>query len=77
MNPTSGPRTFTGTVTIFDFHRGTGLVQGDDGSVWPFHCIEIADGSRGVEPGRRVAYSIDFRVLRLEAVSLAPVESAR
>lgn len=60
----------TGTVTQFDEARGLGTVTSDTGSRWPFHCVSLADGSRTVDPGARVRFSIAFRVRRLEAVGI-------
>lgn len=46
-----------GTVDAFDERRGDGDVLGDDGRHYYLHCIEIADGSRSIEVGRRVIFS--------------------
>ena len=40
-----------GRVTTFDGHSGLGIVTADDGTDYPFHCVEIADGSRTIEIG--------------------------
>ncbi|MEW6152533.1 MAG: cold shock domain-containing protein [Actinomycetota bacterium] len=48
----------TGTVATFDEHAGYGTVRGDDGRTLFFHCTAIADGSRTIEVGRAVAYSV-------------------
>jgi cold shock CspA family protein len=48
----------TGVVEEFDERRGLGTIVADDGSVLPFHCTAIADGSRTVEAGRRVQFSV-------------------
>jgi cold shock CspA family protein len=48
----------TGVVSDFDEHRGLGTVIGDDGSIFPFHCTAIVDGTRFVAPGTRVAFGI-------------------
>ncbi len=42
-------------VEAFDDHRGDGLVRGDDGRGFYFHCVSIADGSRSIAPGERVS----------------------
>ena len=47
-----------GTVTDFDEHRGTGTVQGDDGSELFFHCTQIANGSRSIAVGAAVEYDV-------------------
>ncbi len=47
----------TGTVAEFDERVGLGVVRGDDGSDVPFHSTAIADGTRAIEVGTRVAYT--------------------
>ncbi|MFM8794997.1 MAG: hypothetical protein ACKOFF_09000 [Acidimicrobiales bacterium] len=63
----------SGTVTAFDVHRGLGGVTDDSGTVWPFHCVSIADGSRDIAVGTRVMFNVEFRVKRDEAVAISPV----
>ena len=46
----------SGTVTEFSDASGLGTVTADDGASYPFHVIEIADGSRTVEVGQRVRF---------------------
>ena len=45
-----------GTVTTFDDHRGDGIIRDDAGATFYVHCVEIADGSRTVAVGARVAF---------------------
>lgn len=45
-----------GTVSAFDVARGLGEVEADDGQRLPFHCTAIADGSRTIPVGARVAF---------------------
>jgi len=47
-----------GVVAAFDEDRGLGEVGGDGGGVWPFHCTGIADGSRRIDVGARVAFCL-------------------
>ena len=47
-----------GTVTSFDEHRGLGEVTADDGSVYPFHCTVIADGTRTIAIGTSVEFEV-------------------
>ena len=54
----------------FDEHVGLGVVRLDDGRDIPFHCAEIADGSRRIEPGSRVRCEVRPKFGRLEAFSL-------
>jgi hypothetical protein len=62
----------TGTVVAFDRVVGLGEVQGPDG-VYPFHCIEIADGTRDIAVGAVVAFSLIGKLGRYEAAGLTPV----
>jgi cold shock CspA family protein len=60
-----------GTVTQFDAASGLGEVTGDDSTVYPFHCTAIADGSRAIEVGAAVAFTIAAGHLgRLEATAI-------
>jgi cold shock CspA family protein len=45
-------------VTSFDAHRGWGTVADSAGTEFEFHATAIADGSRRVEPGTAVAFSV-------------------
>ena len=47
----------TGTVSQFDEAAGLGSIDGDDGIAYRFHCIQISDGTRTIDAGRRVAFS--------------------
>jgi cold shock CspA family protein len=53
---TAGPR--LGRVASFDATRGLGTVTDDSGAVHPFHATAIADGSRRIDVGTRVSYSL-------------------
>lgn len=52
----TGPR--LGRVASFDPARGLGTVAADSGAVHTFHATAIADGSRRIEVGSRVSYSL-------------------
>lgn len=47
-----------GKVGFFDPDVGLGEVVGDDGRGYPFHCTEIADGSRRIEAGTEVQFVV-------------------
>jgi len=74
-----GPRhPHIGLVTEFDDARGLGTVDADDGGRYLFHCAAVADGSRFVAPGTRVAFCVTAghggryearHVARLDAVA--------
>lgn len=61
----------TGTVISFDREVGLGEVRGDDGVTLPFHCIEIADGTRDIAVGALVRYGTRCKLGRVEAASLS------
>jgi len=48
----------TGTVAEYDDHAGCGWVEADDGRRLWFHCTQIADGSRHLNSGTHVRFSI-------------------
>jgi len=63
----------TGKVTGFDDHRGLGEIAGDDGTVYPFHCTVIADGTRSISVGTRVTFDVVAGHLgRWEAAAVQP-----
>lgn len=47
-----------GLVISFDEHVGLGEVQGEDGQVFLFHCTQIADGSRVIDSGTPVTFTV-------------------
>jgi cold shock CspA family protein len=51
-------RSGAGVVEAFDDDRGLGTLVDDDGDRLPFHCTAIADGTRTVDVGRRVAFVV-------------------
>jgi cold shock CspA family protein len=59
-----------GTVTAFDEEAGLGVITGADGALHPFHCIEIADGSRRIEVGAAVDFALLAKFGRWEAASI-------
>ncbi len=66
-----------GRVATFDGERGLGTVVTDDGRLLPFHCTAIADGSRAIAVGTRVAFRVVAGHLgRWEATGLASASSA-
>jgi CspA family cold shock protein len=61
-----------GRVTEFDEAAGLGVVSDEAGTTYPFHCTEIADGSRTIEVGTPVVFGLLARLGRWEAGSIAP-----
>jgi CspA family cold shock protein len=51
-------RVMTGVVTEFDEAAGLGTVTGEDGTTYPFHCTQIADGTRTIPVGAPVAFDV-------------------
>jgi cold shock CspA family protein len=48
-----------GVVVAFDEHAGFGTVRSaDDGRELFFHCTQILDGSRVIDVGAEVAFSV-------------------
>ncbi|HEY3485077.1 MAG TPA: hypothetical protein VGK49_06815 [Ilumatobacteraceae bacterium] len=60
----------TGTVTSFDAAEGLGEIAGDDGRVYPFQCMEIADGSRTIALGAAVTFDVLAKLGRYEAARI-------
>ena len=59
-----------GTVVRFDVQSGLGEVAGGDGTSYPFHCIEIADGSRDIAVGTGVDFALLPKLGRYEAADI-------
>ncbi len=47
-----------GRVIEFDEHVGLGVVEGDGGRTFPFHCTQLVDGSRAVDAGALVRFEV-------------------
>jgi cold shock CspA family protein len=54
--PSAAPR--LGRVTAFDARRGLGTVAGEDGVSYGFHATAITDGSRRIEVGTSVVFTV-------------------
>ena len=63
----------TGVVVAFDREVGLGEVRAADGTTYPFHCIEIADGTRDIPVGVTVSFAFVGKLGRYEAAGLRPV----
>ena len=64
----------TGSVVEFDNDRGLGVVHASDESRYPFHCTAIADGTRTIEEGSKVVFTVAAKHLgRLEATDINKV----
>lgn len=59
--------TLAGTVVEFDRAIGLGEITTADGAHYPFHCIEIADGTRDIEVGTAVTFELLGKLGRYEA----------
>ena len=61
-----------GEVSEFDDGRGLGTIE-SGGRSYPFHCTQIADGSRTIPVGTAVAFVVrPGRLGRWEAADLRP-----
>lgn len=60
----------SGVVVSFDADSGLGEIAEGDGTVYPFHCIEIADGTRTVDPGTAVRFEVLAKFGRWEAAGI-------
>ena len=47
-----------GKVESFDPEAGLGALRASDGRLYPFHCTEIADGSRAIAAGTEVNFVV-------------------
>jgi cold shock CspA family protein len=61
-----------GRVRAFDEEAGLGSITGADGHEYPFHCIEIADGSRTIDIGTDVSFDVLAKFGRWEAANIRP-----
>jgi CspA family cold shock protein len=59
-----------GSVSEFDAAVGLGAVATTDGTVYPFHCIEIADGTRRIDVGAHVTFELLGKLGRFEAARI-------
>ncbi len=59
-----------GTVEEFDEAEGLGTIGAADGRRFPFHCIEIADGTRTIEVGAEVRFRVLAKLGRWEAADI-------
>ena len=63
-----------GRVTSFDEAVGLGVVEGDES--YPFHCTQIAGGSRTIAVGTEVTFTVMAgRLGRWEAGAVTPVSA--
>ena len=62
--------TVRGTVTSFDKQVGLGEITRDDGTIVPFHCMVIADGSRDIPIGVDVEFELMCKLGRYEATRI-------
>jgi cold shock CspA family protein len=47
-----------GVVAEFEEYVGLGTIEGDDGTRYPFHCTQIADGTRTIAVGAPVTFGV-------------------
>jgi len=74
--PAAGPH--TGRVTSFDAARGLGTLRSEDGTTYGFHATAVADGSRTIDVGTEVTFTVaPGHGGHYEVRSLAPVSHQR
>ena len=61
-----------GRVASFDEPSGLGVITTADGIEFPFHCVEIADGSRSIDVGTEVTFRRLPKLGAVEARCLRP-----
>ena len=61
-----------GVVTSFSDRVGLGTVAAAVGGAFDFHCIEIADGTRTIDVGAKVTFTLLARFGTWQAGSIAP-----
>lgn len=61
-----------GHIVGFDAPSGLGTL-GSDGRMIEFHCLEITDGSRTIDPDQEVVFDVVVRFGRLEAARIEPL----
>ncbi len=59
-----------GVIDTFDESVGLGTISGLDGTTHTFHCIEIANGSRAIEPDTEVSFDLLAKFGRWEAANI-------
>ncbi|MCU1503804.1 MAG: hypothetical protein JWM12_3158 [Ilumatobacteraceae bacterium] len=62
-----GGRVASGTVTAFDEQVGLGEITTADGTIVPFQCTVIADGTRRIALGTAVTFEPLPKLGRYEA----------
>ncbi|HQZ14659.1 MAG TPA: hypothetical protein PLT55_02325 [Acidimicrobiia bacterium] len=73
---------YTGTIRSFDSHIGLGdIVVHQNGilteQIVPFHCVNIADGSRDIQENLRVSFLAFWHPRgRLEAKDIKPLKGS-
>lgn len=63
----------SGIVSAFGEREGLGEITDASGRVWPFHCVEILDGSRTIAVGAAVVFEPLAKLGRYEASRVRPV----
>jgi CspA family cold shock protein len=55
-----------------DEAAGLGIIVAADGTEYPFHCVEIADGTRTIETGAAVDFDVLHKLGGVEARRIRP-----
>jgi cold shock CspA family protein len=62
-----------GRVASFEQQSGLGVITAADGAEFPFHCVEIADGTRTIDVGVDVEFEPLRKLGRIEAATIRPI----
>jgi cold shock CspA family protein len=63
-----------GVVRAFDDARGLGEIVNSDGTLYAFHCTQIADGTRTIAAGAAVTFEVrPWHRGQLEAVQIRAI----
>ncbi len=68
------PASYQGVISAFDAAVGLGQIRAADGAMLGFHCVGLADGSRQIEVGAAVRFSVAAGLHgRWEAATITPI----
>ena len=59
-----------GTISNFDADVGLGDLVAADGTIYPFHCVELTDGTRTIDVGTAVTFEVLHKLGRHEAAHI-------
>ena len=63
-------------VTEFDEHVGLGVITDGAGTEYPFHCVEIVDGTRTIDDRCGGRFEPMRKLGRVEASGIVPASGS-